>query len=146
MTYLCIYPQVRHHGPVPNPTDAARVATSPAAQTTIHHSVANRRLSTTTTSIRQSWRGTVRYPIPVTILSPRCSPRAEAEVRSCATAWGTVPTAPTAHRRGTKGWRSSRGNRLSRRCAAPPPTMACGQGAVYIPLGIQLTFLNSALL
>ena len=142
MTYLCIYPQVRHHGPVPNPTDAARVATPPAVATvapptTIHHSGANRRLLTTTTLTRQSWR-MVRYPIPVTILSPRCSPRAEAEVRSCATAWGTVPTAPTAHRRYSAGWRSR--NRLSRRCAAPPPTMACGRAAVYIPLGKQLTF------
>jgi hypothetical protein len=140
MTDLCIHPQVRRHGPVPNPTDAARVATPPAVAaapaTTIHHSGANRRLLTTTTSTRQSLR-TVRYPIPVTILSPACSPRSEAEVRSCATAWVTVPTGPTAHRRGTNGW-----NRLSRRCAAPPPTMACGRGAAYIPLGKQLTFLK----
>ena len=142
MTYFCIYPQVRRHGPVPNPTDAARVATPPAAPTTIRHCGANRRLLTTTTSMRQLWR-TVRYPIPVTILSPRCSPRAEAEVRSCATAWGTVPIGPTAHRRYTAGWRSR--NRLSRRCAAPPPTMACERGAAYIPLGKQLTFFNSVL-
>ncbi len=136
MTYLCIQPQVRRRDPVPNPTDAARVETPPAAAaaptTTIHHSGANRPLLTTTTSTRQSLR-TVRYPIPVTILSPRCSPRAE--VRSCATAWGTVPTAPTAHRRDTNGW-----NRLSRRCAAHPPTMACGRGAVYIPLGKTADF------